>query len=163
MSMGIHDILRASDVQRWTIVRTVKKQTVAEHTFNVVMLARRIANILEIPDEEIIKCALEHDLDEIMTGDMPAPVKKQMREKGFMPEELENRQERPELAKTIVKAADFIESTWFLHENAVGRHADQVLEWLSSRKLVYVSRLSPGVISAIRQTERELLNGKFTI
>lgn len=163
MKMGIHDILRAADVKRWTIVRTVRDQSVAEHTFNVVMIARRLATHLGVDDAVVIKAALEHDLDEIMTGDMPSPVKKKMKEHGYDPVKLENRPDRGDKVNMIIKMADYMESIWFLEENKVGRHANAVLYWIITRKRDMLEHIDPEYAVAYRLVWQEITEGVYTV
>ena len=59
--MNINDILLAQNIARWTIVSTIQKQSLAEHLFNVTMIARNIATEANMPDDKIIKYALDHD------------------------------------------------------------------------------------------------------
>ena len=42
------------------------------------MIARDIAVEADMDDYMIVKYALDHDLDEIMTGDIPSPAKERM-------------------------------------------------------------------------------------
>ena len=44
--LSIKDLLRAGHVKRWQIVRTVRDQTLAEHSFNVAMISIELAEIL---------------------------------------------------------------------------------------------------------------------
>lgn len=62
----------AAAVQRYHTVRTLRQQTLADHTFGVMMLIRHI-----YPDarREVYLAAMHHDLPEFVTGDMPAPAK----------------------------------------------------------------------------------------
>lgn len=163
MKMGIHDLLRAGDVKRWTIVRTIVNQNVAEHTFNVAMISRKLATILDIDDGPVIKAALEHDLDEIMTGDMPSPVKRRMRNAGFCPDALENRPDRGYVVHMIVKAADYMECILFLQENGVGRHAEQVLTWIVERKDEMLDGENEELRRAYDLVWGEIIQGEYTI
>jgi len=126
--LEIQDILRAGSVMRWNIVRTANQQTLAEHIFNVTMIARAIAKEMDIDDAEIIKAALEHDLDEVLYGDIPTPTKKIMKEAGANFDIIDNRPDRGPVAAAVVKVADFIEAMWFLKENKIGRHAEAALD-----------------------------------
>lgn len=132
--MGIQNLLRAQSVKRWTIVQTVKDQSLAEHTFNVTMIARAICKELRHDDAEVTKAALAHDLDEIFTGDIPTPFKTAAREKGVelndIYEKVTNRK-LSDLDSRIVKIADIVEAYWFIREFGVGRHANEVTTKLS--------------------------------
>lgn len=66
----------AGAVKRFHTQRTHRSQSLAEHTFNVMMLLKRTAALP--PDRMCIlyEAALHHDLPELFTGDIPAPVKR---------------------------------------------------------------------------------------
>lgn len=126
-SLNIQDILRAQNVQRWNIVQTANKQSLAEHTFNVTMIARALCVEMKVNDTLVIKMALEHDLDEVKTGDIPAPAKRNLNISP--PEEFSYYKDKSyPMENGIVKMADMIESLWFIKENAVGRHAKVVAD-----------------------------------
>ena len=165
--LKIQDILRAQDIKRWTIVRTVRNQSVAEHTFNVVMIARAIAALAKIDDDEIIKFALEHDLDEILTGDIPSPTKKRARSIGVDLNKLESKGKHampgPEV-RAVVKAADMIENLWFLVENGVGRHAHEesvLLNDIVDDYLLELNDLSPIIAKSARKVAESVFNGSY--
>lgn len=109
---------RLSMVQRWVVVNTIKKQSVAEHCFNVERIARRIAiEWLEIKNEAkidyISQAALHHDDDEAITGDLPSPSKWILGEKWVdSRRDLWYNRECQEL--DIVKLADKMEAYQFL-------------------------------------------------
>lgn len=68
-------------VPRWSIVRKVREQSVAEHSWLVVMYVNDICTHLGLGVETTlaaIRCALIHDLDEIISGDFPGPNKRAM-------------------------------------------------------------------------------------
>jgi len=74
-------------LKRWSIVRTIRDQTVAEHTFNVAFYANDIADWLQSQGADIsdtlwlslLQQVLWHDLDEMFTGDIPGPAKRALR------------------------------------------------------------------------------------
>lgn len=67
-------------VQRWSIVRTLMPQSIAEHTFAVTHYANDIAVYLGLPVSvhlSLLQYAIWHDAqDEIFTGDLPGPNKR---------------------------------------------------------------------------------------
>lgn len=67
-------------IQRWSIVRTLMPQSIAEHTYLVCHYANDIACCLDLEPEVhlvILQYGLWHDQkDEIFTGDLPGPNKR---------------------------------------------------------------------------------------
>jgi HD containing hydrolase-like enzyme len=76
----------AGAVKRYHTVRTARIQTVAEHTFGVMQLIQQI-----YPDarKEVLLAAMHHDLPEYVTGDVPAPIKRQLPRLAILLEEAE--------------------------------------------------------------------------
>ena len=129
--MKINNILRASGVTRWHIVRTVRPQSLAEHTFDVVMIARAIAKIAGIDDYERIKAALLHDLDEIVTGDIPTPTKERARENGWELNDLYKSITGREISEDetlIIQLADKLADLYWLWLHALGPHSNAAYE-----------------------------------
>lgn len=68
----------AGVVQRSHTCRTLKDRNVAEHSHGVAMLALLLYQSVGFAAPAVVlMTALVHDLSEIATGDMPAPVKRQ--------------------------------------------------------------------------------------
>lgn len=66
-------------VPRWSIVRTIRQQYLAEHTFFVCMYANDIGVWLGLAMDEmgkLLQMALWHDMEEIFSGDLPGPCKR---------------------------------------------------------------------------------------
>lgn len=67
-------------VKRWSIVRTLRDQTVAEHSYLVSMYVNDLCIYLGVPPHlhlAALQYALWHDTrDELMTGDLPGPAKR---------------------------------------------------------------------------------------
>lgn len=66
-------------VHRWSIVRTLMPQSVAEHSWAVGMYSNDICHIFGLEDHiqlAVLKYALWHDVDEQFTGDLPGPNKR---------------------------------------------------------------------------------------
>lgn len=129
----IRDALRAEDVIRYHMVRTKRTQNLAEHSFNVAVIAAAIAEELRLTREEINQItyiALTHDLDEVFTGDVPSHTKAALRERGTDWSVLEGNfpVDHTKNSHWIVKIADVVESIRFLRWNGEGPHAMEVLQ-----------------------------------
>lgn len=65
----------AGAVRRYHVQRTLRQQTVAEHTFGMLMLIKQVrAGTFISP--ALYDAVLHHDLPELFTGDIPAPIKR---------------------------------------------------------------------------------------
>lgn len=66
-------------IKRWSIVRTLIPQSVAEHSWAVGMYANDICHIFGLEDHiqlAVLKYALWHDVDEQFSSDLPGPNKR---------------------------------------------------------------------------------------
>lgn len=74
-------VSRMKYIPRWSLMRQSRVENVAEHTTEVMQIAHTLAIISkenfgkDVNAENIVLCALYHDISEILTGDMPTPVK----------------------------------------------------------------------------------------
>ena len=75
-SLTMAQKLRLMQVPRWTIVPLLRNQSVAEHSWAVAILAMELAYRCGINPEDVAKHAVEHDITEVVTGDIPTPLKK---------------------------------------------------------------------------------------
>lgn len=82
--MNNHELdlmLKLPRIRRWQIVRTFHTQSVADHSFRVWVLATHLYDSLfPVPHnsfgrELVSKWAVMHDMDEVLTGDIPSTVK----------------------------------------------------------------------------------------
>ena len=66
---------------RWPLMRNVQKENVAEHSLQVAMVAHALATIKNVKfggqlnADRIAVQAMFHDVSEVLTGDLPTPVK----------------------------------------------------------------------------------------
>lgn len=153
-----------SDVPRWAIVRTVRKQNVAEHSYHVAMITMNIIEALkgmmwEISPEFEYEClllALSHDVDESISGDIPATYKRRL-----------PRAPTPNASKLpyrVVKLADCIEAMAFLMEDqALGNvSTGQVVRdlWNATKDAAHAllgNTVAPGDLEAfIRMIQDEM-------
>ena len=73
MEKLIKTIRSAADIRRYHTSRVIGEQTIGHHSFNVAMLVRVITG--DEASKDLIKAALDHDIPELATGDIPAPTK----------------------------------------------------------------------------------------
>lgn len=68
-------------ITRWSLMRNTQPENDAEHSLQVAMIAHAIAVIgrdrygRETDPEHVLTLAVYHDATEVMTGDLPTPVK----------------------------------------------------------------------------------------
>lgn len=68
-------------IERWSLMRNVVRENVAEHSFHVALLTHVLCTIANevygknVPTDRIVSMALFHDATEVFTGDIPTPVK----------------------------------------------------------------------------------------
>jgi 5'-deoxynucleotidase len=68
-------------IERWSLMRKIVRENVAEHSFHVALLTHALAAIgneiygKQVPIDRLVSRALFHDATETFTGDIPTPVK----------------------------------------------------------------------------------------
>ncbi len=74
-------LFRMKDINRWGLMYNTKHETLAEHSMQCALIAHALAEIgvrkfqKTYSAERICTAALLHDMSEILTGDLPTPVK----------------------------------------------------------------------------------------
>ena len=72
---------RMKYITRWGLMRNTREENLCEHTLETAMLAHALATIRNrrfggsVDPERVAVLALYHDASEIITGDLPTPVK----------------------------------------------------------------------------------------
>lgn len=72
---------RMKTIDRWGLMHSARRENLAEHTLETALIAHALAAIRqdvlrgEIDTEAVLVAALYHDASEILTGDLPTPVK----------------------------------------------------------------------------------------
>lgn len=131
----MNDALSLSNVPRWAVVRTLRPQTVADHSFRVAIIAKKIIDLIPIDayNEQLrmvdsfrlVWWSLIHDISESVTGDIPSHAKALMGIQGFAPVIMVDIGVNS-VERSIVKLADTIEAFTWLSANKTGAHADRV-------------------------------------
>ena len=83
-NMGSHflaTVSRMKYIERWALMRNARQENLSEHSMDVAMIAHALCVIgnvrygKQLDAERAVLIALYHDASEIITGDMPTPVK----------------------------------------------------------------------------------------
>lgn len=74
-------VFRMKYIDRWGLMRNTWKESLSEHTLDVAVLSHALAVIArkrlgkQVDAQRAVMIALFHDTSEIITGDLPTPVK----------------------------------------------------------------------------------------
>ncbi len=72
---------RMKNINRWGLMRNTREENLSEHSLEVAYIAHCLAIIgnkrlsKSYNPEKVAVCAMFHDTSEIITGDMPTPIK----------------------------------------------------------------------------------------
>lgn len=72
---------RMKHISRWGLMRNTMRESLSEHSFDAAVIAHALALIgnayygRDIDPDKVAAAALFHDAPEILTGDLPTPVK----------------------------------------------------------------------------------------
>ena len=134
------DVMRMMVIKRWGIISMTRTQSVAEHSYNVAMMALNICNNsrrLEVSVERILMLALTHDLPEIHTGDIPMSLKTDDIKQALKEYENANypllasfKHRSMELETLIVKVADIMEAITYCRRYCDDPRSSQVIQGL---------------------------------
>jgi 5'-deoxynucleotidase YfbR-like HD superfamily hydrolase len=104
------------DVERWAIVPTARKQSIAEHQYFVMLYVIDLCKMTGMtPTGNLLTYASLHDADELHSGDIPSPYKSPEVKYGDQyTEHLKSLLTDSEIS--LVKLADLMESVVFLIE-----------------------------------------------
>lgn len=74
-------IFRIKFIKRWALMRNLSEETLSQHSIDTAFIAHALGVIAKtrlnenVDPEHILSVALFHDTAEIITGDLPTPVK----------------------------------------------------------------------------------------
>lgn len=80
------NLFRMRHIQRWSLMHNMQKENLSEHSFECALVVHHLALIgntyfaKNYAPEKLVCFALYHDAAEILTGDLPTPIKKFDRE-----------------------------------------------------------------------------------
>ena len=72
---------RMKFIQRWGVMRNTQSENIQEHSLQAAMLAHALALIArdqfgrDVDPERVMALAVFHDASEVITGDLPSPIK----------------------------------------------------------------------------------------
>lgn len=72
---------RMKYIKRWQLMRSVREENIMEHSQNVAMLAHALAVIHNevyggnVDASKVVLYAMYHETSEVITGDLPTPIK----------------------------------------------------------------------------------------
>lgn len=133
-------------IARWSLMRSTKTENLAEHSYDVAILAHFLVllrkhlykDLPQVNLEEVLTFALYHDVPEVLTGDLPTPVKyySQEMKTAFSQVEAEARDKLLENTPEVLREA--YEQVFVLEENpwiyAFVKAADRLSAYLKCCK-----------------------------
>ena len=72
---------RMKYIERWNLMHSNVRENIAEHTQSVCVIAHALALITNrclsgnVDEDKVLKLALYHECTEVITGDLPTPIK----------------------------------------------------------------------------------------
>ena len=161
------DVMRMMVIKRWGIISMTRTQSVAEHSYNVAMMALNIYNNsrnLDVSVEWILVLALTHDLPEIHTGDIPMSLKTDEIKQAV--KEYENaacpklsmfKQQSKEIELLIVKAADIMEAITYCRRYSDDPRSNEVIQGLHDAITALLGTI-PDSMVAVRDDLKEAID-----
>jgi len=163
-------------VPRWTIIRTLRQQSVAEHSFFVALYAHDIAllinqtpagNTCNYDLGRLQRLALIHDAEEAITGDTPGPIKRslyrddadeivaKMVQRRFPHDPYTPSNEE----RAIIRTASLLEETLYLAgEVQMGNRAAEAVFRRSTERLYRIWRTLPARKETLERLWQEVVD-----
>ena len=136
----IEILYNAGQVKRMHTVPTLGNHSIAEHVYGSLVLAYELCALNKIDSAPVVRALLYHDAAEVMTGDVPAPVKRKFPKVKEAFEEMEkffdgnvglDASPPTEFEYAVIKACDTLDLMFnVLREFRFGnRHPDLKIVW----------------------------------
>ncbi len=125
------EIRLASYVTRWQIVQRLRNQNLADHQWHVAIIAWRMVEDLglrekcQVSMEDVFREALTHDIEELISSDLPSPVNQKAKTspawKPWLQEKTRSffpwfNEDATPMVKKLVGIADLLEACIYLEE-----------------------------------------------
>ena len=74
-------INRMKFIKRWSLMRSIREENIMEHSYDVLMIAHALALINNkiyngtVDVSKVVLLATYHEVGEVITGDLPTPIK----------------------------------------------------------------------------------------
>ena len=143
LDFSFHETMRLSGIQRWGVIEMSRRQSVAEHSYNVAMISRMICErglFGPLTTKQSMEWALYHDLPEVASGDIPSswkqsnPVMFANLESEMFPvyASFKSRQSGTDV-KGIVKIADYVDAIQFAQKFCVDSRKEVIIKEIKYR------------------------------
>lgn len=72
---------RMKNIKRWNLMRNTREENVQEHSHAVSVIAHALCIIKNsvfggnVSEKDVLACAIYHEAGEVITGDLPTPIK----------------------------------------------------------------------------------------
>nr|WP_027870337.1 5'-deoxynucleotidase [[Eubacterium] cellulosolvens] len=165
-------ISRMKYIERWALMRNARTETLSEHSMEVSMIAHALCTIGNVRHGRQLDCekaaliGLYHDASEIITGDMPTPVKYYNREIRAAYKDVERRADMHLLEKLPADLRPTYEAIFFADEAFAGMTEAEIENEKYLRKLVKAADKISALIKCIEEENagnREFRTAKKTI
>lgn len=147
LDFNVSEALRLSNIKRWGIIEMSREQSVAEHSYNVSLISLCVVNHIKggqwEHDSEIrnlradtLEWAVVHDLPEVVTGDIPTPMKDHisMDYSQIFPIYSQMYSELfTSTAMVIVRLADLIDARQFAQKFCVDSRKEEIVSEISNK------------------------------
>lgn len=163
LDFTFEQVMRLSNLKRWGIVEMFREQSVAEHSYNVAMISAYIVD--QLPNEvksthlreAVVNWSLVHDLPELITGDIPTPIKELIKtsldgaEEDLFPQLMNYKKSHSKLAMAVCKAADLMDAIQYARKFCVDSRKVEII----SEMVLFLGELADNMLGGDEATELE--------